>query len=469
MHRCEQTLRALDAPVWPPSLEHYSGLSDSDPSFRSLILRLRQLHWSIETAPYAALIKKYSKQSKHRAAFTAAVRADHIRYSPPTTTVEEEEEEEDGVSGDDAEAGGHVATVPVSVPDVAGVSVRPNKPVPPCRDPTSSAFRDQGTSTAPDADTLAALYLADPPWEAGRSRGSSRHPTGAATEFLRGGEGRGFPLWGSVSHLSAEESGREEFPLLSAVYNPHSSSSSSSSSCSSCSSSSSSTVLPSDLIDAALIPTPDSVSPPEADDDSAFTTTSSEDSGAATGPTSASASVAGDRDGDILQLASVPDVTEVEAEEARSASEWDVETEAAPVHNSHVPGTVQKYWHSPTLLCQIGLAGKEEESAGSEGKETEEERDTDTLLVAEVALPQLAAPLPLRSSNRVMPLPVVSVLKVDVPAPAKTCLATVKGRAASLTAAFEVEVLDPLKGASQPGPHMTRMSTRTRTQTRSCK
>jgi hypothetical protein len=432
--------------VWPSSLQHYSGLSDADPSFRSLILRLRQLHWSIETAPYAALIKKYSKQSKHRAAFTTAVRLDRVRYSPVTPTVKEEDEEEDeeGRSGFNLLAADRTAATPVNADDT-GLSNR--LPV---------HCRDQGTSTDPDADTLADIYLADPPWEVGR-RGSIRHPSEVPAEFRDHGEGRGFPLWASVSvSVGPSDPSRrghhgsqgEELTRLSAAYHPSSSDSSSSSSSNSSSSSSrkcGSVAGASDLNDGVLIPTPDSAYLMGTEDESAYAT--SEDN----------ADDILKFDADRLDSQSDLDARgeEVEAEAdtemARNAREGDGATDTAPVRGCPVPGTVHKYWHSPMLSWQKGLT-VDEESAGCDEREPARE--------GQAALPTL--PAPLRHSKRGVPFPVVSELKVDTAAAAKVCptAAKSKSRAASLTAAFEVEVLGPLKGADQP--KVAGMGTRTR-------
>jgi hypothetical protein len=112
---------------------------------------------------------------------------------------------------------------------------------------------------------------------------------------------------------------------------------------------------------------------------------------------------------------------------------------------------VHKYWHSPMLSWQKNLA-VDEESASHDGREPPPE--------GQAALPTL--PAPLRHSKRGVPFPVVSELKVDTAAAAHVypTAAKSKSRAASLTAAFEVEVLGPLKGADQP--KVAGMGTRTR-------
>ena len=140
---------------------------------------------------------------------------------------------------------------------------------------------------------------------------------------------------------------------------------------------------------------------------------------------------------------------EAEVEMARNSSVGKGATDPAPVCGFAVPGTVQKYWHSPMLSWQKGLAVNEE-STGSD--------ERDSAIEDQAGVPAL--PVPMRHSKRVGPFPVVSELKVDTAAAAKVRPTAAKSRAASLTAAFEVEVLGPLKGGDKP--QMTGIGTRTR-------
>lgn len=162
--------------MWSDALEHYSGYSDRDHSLRALVLRLRQLHWVMESSPYAAVGKKYSKVSHHKVSLTAPVRIDHIRFTKTTTArrvpeMRLEDKAEGVVEGvvevvhataDNRDAPHAAVCVPVGYRDALVnctletapvlVSLSTSVPVPVCASAVVTR-RDQGTSTTSDTIT----------------------------------------------------------------------------------------------------------------------------------------------------------------------------------------------------------------------------------------------------------------------------------------------------------------------------